>query len=600
MKLSKSLIRKFKRPGRPVTDLWIPPKVDIDNLPEIDDPENALRNIRYAQDTFVIPRGEKGGEPFLLVSWMWLAEWQLFGRLNSDGTRQYEKVFVFIPKKNAKSPWLARMGLHMLMFDNEYEPVVLTAASTFEQSKHVWDPMTHAIRKSMGHDMKGNPQVVWPWLSKWLKIYSAKPERIECYAQNLGSCHRMTGDVNAKQGADPTCILIDEIGEWKGRKGHELYSTLTSFSTDARRQPVTIIATTANVYDPESVYQAIKDEAFDAMLHPDAPEYRHILPIMYFPSAEEEKTIRDGVFPSDELIKRLNPGYDEVMPFDRIKRKLLLALRSKNEQLRRDALRFRLNLDISSIFNWMPADLWAKCNFGAPDIDCSGRNWFVGIDLAPIRDLSSFVAISAPTEPGEKVQIFVKAYITRDQLEIAEGKKKQKTQDGKNAALSADSASYSIWSKSGVLTVVEGKVLNDDDLIKDLLDFFRWRDGSGKLGRKCGAIIYDPNQSKQCVEDLTAAGYGAKIMPYSNTYANYNGPCGFLMKLAINESVNHGGNPVLRHHMNNLMMKTNEQGEIKPIKKSKGERNDVACALLLAVLGLFSYRGKTGRGNILI
>lgn len=568
----------------PVPDLWIPPKIDIDNLPDIDDPEKALKAIRTAQDFFVIPRGKNGGKPFTLVSWMWLAEWQIFGKLKPDGTRQYERVFVFIPKKNGKSPWLARMSMYFLLFDGEYEPVVVNVAVTSKQAGHIYNPIIHAIKKSITRD--GGVQ--WPYLSRMVKIFASRQE-IECYSPNGGIIKRLTGDRKAKQGEDPSCICADEVGEWVGQAGRELWSTVTDFSQDGREQPICIAATTANVYRPEDIYQDLKEEALVALANPEI--YPDLLPIMYYPTPQEEKAIRAKEFPSDETIKRLNPGYDEVMPFERIKRKLLTAFHSKNDERWQKALCFRLNADISGHFQWMRHEIWNACDFGEIDIDKIIKSdsklpkkerpeWYIGIDLAPSQDLTAWVAIRAPRKKGEKVIIHARAYLPQDRIERHAGiKDKPKDKDGKAQPVRKDAARYIEWEKAGWLTTVPGKVNDDAAVISDISAFIKLIEENG--GDLQGIAI-DPAHSKRVMTYFIDQGYENWVNQYKNTFDNSSEPCGDLMNHAIEELISHGGNPALSWCVLNLVMVRSQNDEIKPVKNRAADRIDIAIALILA------------------
>ena len=571
----------------PIPDLWIPPKIDVNNLPKIDDPEAAVRAIRLAQDYFMIPRGQHGGKPFTLASWMWLACWKLFGTLNSDGSRQYRRMFIFIPKKNAKSPFLAWLSVYFTLFDGEYEPRVLNVASTSEQAGHVYEVITHSIDKSIC--IGGGFQ--FPWIGERLKIYASAQE-IRCFGPKGGKIRRMTGDRKAKQGADPNFIAIDEIGEMVGQAGFELYSTTTAHSQDARWQPLLAIATTANVFRPNDIVQSLLAESIIAESDPE--EYPELLPILYYPSAAEEKAIRAGVFPSDETIKRLNPGHDEVLPFSTLKTELWNAWRSPLMSAKPDALRFRLNLWINAIFSWMPPHIWKACGGEGPvDLDeMAGRDVYVGIDLAAVEDLSSLCAIFAPKEPGDKVEFIVWSYLPEDRVKANAGlKQPEKDKDGKDIPVRRDAAQYQQWADDGFLTLTPGKVNNDALLLRDLIAFgdetYENADGKIVLKHDIKGIGYDPHLATRVVGVLREEGYANEMKAWSGQYGTWNESSCEFMKRCINEDVYHGENPLLNLCMLNLQMSTHTDGKIKPVKSQTTQRIDPAVAVLLAFMTYF-------------
>lgn len=587
MILKPSLIKKFYDKNAVIPDLWIPPKVNINDLPEINAPEVALKAIRYAQDFFMIPRGRNGGKPFTLVSWMWLACWRLFGTLKPDGTRQYRRMFIFIPKKNGKSPFLAWLSVYFTLFDGEYEPRVLNVASTSEQAGHVYEVITHSIEKSL--KIGGGYQ--FPWIGERLKIYHSANE-IRCYGPNGGKIRRMTGDRKAKQGADPNFIAIDEVGEMVGPAGYELYSTTTSHSQDARHQPLLAVATTANIMRPDDIAQALRAEAIKAIENPE--DYPELLPIMYYPTAAEEKSIRNDVFPSDETIKRLNPGYDEIIPFETIKTELWNAWRSSLPQAKPDALRFRLNLDISAIFAWMKAHLWAACGqFGKVDLEkMAGRRVFVGIDLGRVSDVSALAYIFEPTpDTDEKYEIWVMGYLPEDRVREHSGQKAAPLgKDGKPIPIRKDAARYLEWEKDGWLTLTPGHVCDDDYILRDMKKFLSTRGEDGRSKYKMGGIGYDPYQASRIVNWLNENGLRNDHHAWTGKFEIWFQPVNDFMKKVEKEEISHGNNPFLNWCMLNLTMQTNIDGLIRPVKTRTSERIDLAIAVLLAWLTAFGMR----------
>ncbi len=55
------------------------------------------------------------------------------------------------------------------------------------------------------------------------------------------------------------------------------------------------------------------------------------------------------------------------------------------------------------------------------------------------------------------------------------------------------------------------------------------------------------------------------------------------MKLTLEEKLAHGGNPVLRWMMDNIFVRTDPAGNIKPDKEKSTERIDGAVATIMAL-----------------
>lgn len=56
-----------------------------------------------------------------------------------------------------------------------------------------------------------------------------------------------------------------------------------------------------------------------------------------------------------------------------------------------------------------------------------------------------------------------------------------------------------------------------------------------------------------------------------------------LMKLTLEQKIAHGGHPVLRWMMDNIYIKTDPAGNIKPDKEKSTERIDGAVATIMAL-----------------
>jgi phage terminase large subunit-like protein len=574
----------------PIPDLWIPPKIDIDNLPDIDDPELAIRKIRQAQDYMIIHEGVKDGLPFTLVSWMWLAEWQLNGLLNPDGTRRIREMFILIPKKNAKSPYLGWKAVQQASLDEEPNAKVACVSSSVKQAAYMFKPIEYAIANHPLLRTRFRPMRS----ENRIEYYGIHPVFGDMRLQ--GEIHKRTGDPTGQQGGSWSTVLFDESSEMLGPKGQALFSTYTAGTGRARRQPLIITCTTANTYQEGSLYQDQRAQALRALKNPD--DYPDYLPIVYVPTPEEEKGLRAKKFPSAEVIARLNPGVDEVTPLSVLITEAKKAF-VQSEYLPRkwdDVLRFMFNLDVDELQKWMKSHVWNACeNPNHPDvyeqIEADKKlppdeqpEWFIGMDLAPVDDISSWVAIRAPKKYGETVMIWAWAYLPEEKVKAHAGlKQKEKDKKGKDKPVRKDAARYLEWAEAGWLTLVQGKVNDDARVIGDVKEFI-------ELVGDVGAFAYDPAHAKRVYSAMHDDNYGNRMFPVKNTFEANNEPCGDLMKHAINGYMSHGGNPLMTWCVLNLVMITDTNRSIKPVKNRAGDKIDVAIALILAWIGWFASR----------
>ena len=99
-------------------------------------------------------------------------------------------------------------------------------------------------------------------------------------------------------------------------------------------------------------------------------------------------------------------------------------------------------------------------------------------------------------------------------------------------------------------------------LIMDCLQYDRW-----------GAV--------QMVQNLE--GMGFTVIPFGQDFKDMNPPTKELMKLTLEQKIAHGGHPVLRWMMDNIFIKTDPAGNIKPDKEKSTEKIDGVVATIMTL-----------------
>jgi len=70
-----------------------------------------------------------------------------------------------------------------------------------------------------------------------------------------------------------------------------------------------------------------------------------------------------------------------------------------------------------------------------------------------------------------------------------------------------------------------------------------------------------------------------------------------LMRLTLDQKIAHGGHPVLRWMLDNIFVKTDPAGNVKPDKEKSAERIDGAVATIMALDRATRQQGKP-RGSV--
>ena len=136
-----------------------------------------------------------------------------------------------------------------------------------------------------------------------------------------------------------------------------------------------------------------------------------------------------------------------------------------------------------------------------------------------------------------------------------------------------DHVQYDLWEKEGYLMTTEGNVVHYgfiEKLIEELNERYNIRE-----------IAFDRWGAVQMVQNLE--GMGFTVVPFGQGFKDMSPPTKELMKLTLEEKLAHGGHPVLRWMMDNIFIRTDPAGNIKPDKEKNTERIDGAVATIMAL-----------------
>lgn len=86
-------------------------------------------------------------------------------------------------------------------------------------------------------------------------------------------------------------------------------------------------------------------------------------------------------------------------------------------------------------------------------------------------------------------------------------------------------------------------------------------------------IAFDRWGAVQMVQNLE--GMGFTVVPFGQGFKDMSPPTKELMKLVLEQRIAHGGHPVLRWMMDNIFIRTDPAGNIKPDKEKSTEKSTV-------------------------
>lgn len=473
-------------------------------------------------------KGTWARKPFELIDWQEQIIRDIFGVLKPNGYRQFNTAYIEIPKKQGKSELAAAVALLLTCGDGEERAEVYGCAADRQQASIVFNVAADMVR-------------MCPALSKRVKILDSQKRLIY---QPTGSIYQvLSADVGNKHGFNTHGVVFDELHTQPNRK---LFDVMTKGSGDARMQPLYFLITTAG-NDTKSICYEIHQKAKDIIAGRKVDHTFY--PVIY--GAEESDDWTDP-----KVWKKANPSLGITVGIDKVKDACESAKQNPGEE--NSFRQLRLNQWVKQAVRWMPMDKWDKCEFAASEDDLEGRVCYGGLDLSSTTDITAFVLVFPPEDENDKYIILPYFWIPEDNLELR-GRR--------------DHVPYDVWERQGYLQTTEGNVVHYgyiEKFIESLGERFNIRE-----------IAFDRWGAVQMVQNLECMGF--TVVPFGQGFKDMSPPTKELMKLVLEERVAHGGHPVLRWMMDNIFIRTDPAGNIKPDKEKSTEKIDGAVATIMAL-----------------
>lgn len=468
-------------------------------------------------------KGKWAGQTINLTEWEKKFIEDIFGTVNEDGYRRYRTAFIFIPRKNGKSTFAAAVALYLLFADGEAGGEIYGAAFDRDQASLVFDIAAQMARAS--------------GLSKYLDIIDSRKRIID---NATGSFYRaIPADAAGAFGFSASGIIFDEFHTQKTR---ELYDALIT-STGARREPLTLIITTAG-YNRESICYELYDYAKkvqDGVINDST----------FYPMIFEAPEGADWT--DEEVWKIANPSLDITIPKDYIRQECEKAL--QNPRYQNTFKRLHLNIWTTQETRWIDPALWDSCGQLLNEKELEAKPCYVGLDLSATTD---FTAIALLFPRGGAYDVLCRFYCPAEKI---------------NERARKEGVPLEYWIREGYIKVTPGNVVDYEFIKRDILELARQF--------KIREIAFDPWNATQFALELEREGF--VMVEHRQGYKSMSPPAKELERLILSGKINHGGNPVLRWQADNVMIVEDAAGNIKPDKSKSMSRIDGIVALIMAL-----------------
>lgn len=421
----------------------------------------------------------------------------------------------------------AALALFMLVADGEYGAEIYSCAADRAQASLIYTVAVDMIS-------------LCPALKKRVKVMASQ-KRIIYPAMN-SFYQVLSSEAYSKHGINPHAVLYDELHV----ANREMARVMLHGASDARRQPLNFLITTAG-NDLHSIGYEIHQKAVDIL--EGRKTDRTFYPVIY-----AAKETDDWTKPS--TWRKANPSMGVTVDEEKLAIACENARQTPAEE--NSFKQLRLCIWTKQSIRWMPMEKWDKCDLQVDPQSLIGLPCYGGLDLSSTTDLTAFVLVFPPVEGLDKYQILPYFWMPKDNIDLR---------------VRRDHVQYDIWAQQGYIKTTEGNVVHYgfiESFIEELATKYNIRE-----------IAFDRWGAVQMTQNLE--GLGFTVVPFGQGFKDMSPSTKELMKLTLEQRLAHSGHPALRWCMDNIFIRTDPAGNIKPDKEKSIEKIDGAVATIMAL-----------------
>lgn len=524
------------RSGEIIAGKWI--KLAIDRyLTDLERAKTDQFEYRFDEDIaerylglfkyFKHGKGKWRGRPFNLMPWQAFVVWNAYGWIRKeDSKRRFNKIYIKVARKNAKTEFLACIGKIGFLFDGEKDPEIYWFATKKDQAKIGWDR-----QKEMLKQLRVDSRAVAKYCD--ISTYRMYTKSGNGFVNYLGQ------DSDTEDGLSPYYGMCDE---YHAHKTDDMMNVIES-GMGTRDNPMTWIITTAGFLSngPCALFEKSCKQILERSIEND-----RIFPLIY-------DLDQDDDWEDESTWIKANPSIEYI---DTMRDFLRSEYKKAKTQGKTKEVNFKtknLNIWSTTFSTWIPADKW---NQAGTDWDIStleGEKCFGGLDLASTRDLCS-LSLYFP----EHKKVYWWHWLPEEEAERRE----------KN-----DGIPYKQWASEGWISLTPGNVRDDDTIINDIIENLSSFDIQSVAFDRYGANNIAPK-----LEDA-----GISVNPFGQGFVSMSAPTKEIERLIFMQELNHGNNPVMRWQCSNVAIQKDPAENIKITKNKSTEKVDGMVALAMSI-----------------
>ena len=476
-------------------------------------------------------KGERAGEPFSLEPWQKFFAANVLGwHRKETRKRRYTAADLLVPRKNGKTAFAASLADFLLLLDAEPGAEVYTAAVDKAQAKLCFDAAKTFLEKSIFASM-------------------VRPLRNTVhYPATTSLMSPLSKETKNKDGLNPHAAICDERHAWTSNEMHDVIKT----GMGSRTQPLIISISTAGLDTSLPYYQDI--QVYVEVLEGIKEMDDHFF-MLYIPDAGSSWEDR-------EVWRQVNPNLGVSLSWEYMEN-MYSEAKLKGGSTLVSFLVKNLNMWVDAPEVWIQDDDVQRNNaeLEIPD----GEECWVGIDFA------------AKTDIVATAFFFPRLMAFRYLFMVPE----QKIQEKK------DIVDYRRWQEQGWLTVLPGKVIDEELFLSHLMK---------ELDRyKVRRIAYDPWGMWNIIQRFGK--YTEVLMAYQQSIRYMSVPTKWLEAEVLQGHLNFLFNPVIRWMFKNVVIYRDPNDNIKLNKGKSREKIDGVVASVDAI-GAWLDDESSNKGEI--
>lgn len=506
----------------------------------IDWDEVELR-IDFFHEVLTHVEGDLAGKPFMLEPWEQAIVGNLFGWKMRDDydriVRRYREAFIYVPRKNGKSPLTAGICNAVLFMDHEIGAQIYGAASARDQAALLF-------RQAKGQ-VENDPD-----LRSMARIYKGSGHKSIEHIEEHSVYRIIASDADVTHGGNSSLVIVDELHAVKKREFVDVLQT--SLASANRAQPLMICLTTADIMR-ESICNEKYKYACD--VRDDPTRDPAFLPVIYEARPEDD-------WKDEKVWAKANPNLGISVSLAYLRRECQRAQQIPAYQ--NTFKRLHLNIQTQQESRWLSMELWKECGTDGDPVEwrtamleeLKGAECYGGLDLGSTADLT---ALSLVFRRGDELIILPWYWVPAESAARREDR---------------DQVPYLTWGRQGFITMTDGNTTDYPIVRRDinaLADRFGIRD----------LAVDRLFQGAQLCTELS--GDGLNVIAFGQGFYSMAAPTKRFEELLLESKFRHGNNPVLTWQVGNVTVEQDAAGNMKPSKAKSTERIDGVVASIMAL-----------------